>query len=69
MYIIGAATMEVFGFVYFGLIDTGSPSVFDFPCHGAVADPARHAVRATGGAGPAKATPRLVIAARQMAIS
>jgi metabolite-proton symporter len=27
MYIIGAATMGVFGFIYFGLVDTGSPAL------------------------------------------
>jgi MFS family permease len=27
MYIIGAATMGVFGFIYFGLLDTGSPGL------------------------------------------
>jgi MFS family permease len=27
MYIIGAATMGVFGFIYFGMIDTGSPTL------------------------------------------
>jgi len=27
MYIIGAATMGVFGFIYFGLLDTGSPAL------------------------------------------
>jgi MFS family permease len=49
MYIIGAATMGVFGFIYFGLIDTGS-SVLIFYRDGVVADPARHAVRTTGSA-------------------
>jgi hypothetical protein len=27
MYIIGAAAMGVFGFIYFGLLDTGSPAL------------------------------------------
>ena len=47
MYLIGAAVTGVFGFVYFGMLDTGS-AVDHLPRDRAVADPARHDVWPAG---------------------
>ena len=47
MYMLGAAAMGIFGFVYFGLLDTGKPRV-DVHSYRALAGPARHDVRPAG---------------------
>ncbi len=44
MYIIGAVATGIFGFIYFGMLDTGS-SVLIFLAIVLSAHPARHAVR------------------------
>ena len=48
MYNIGAVTVGVFGFIYFGMLNTGSLAVI-FIAIVLVVDPARHDVRPAGG--------------------
>ena len=48
MYNIGAVTVGVFGFIYFGMLNTGSLAVI-FDRHRAFVDPARHDVLPAGG--------------------
>ncbi len=49
MYLIGVVAMGLFGFLYFGMVDTAD-SIGGVHRHRAVAHSARHAVRAAGGA-------------------
>ena len=49
VYILGAVVTGVFGFIYFALLEHAGAGA-DLPRDRAVADPARHDVRAAGGA-------------------
>ena len=49
MYLIGVVLMGLFGFLYFGMVDTAIPSAV-FIAIVLSLDPARHPVRAAGGA-------------------